>query len=232
VSRHRLGGARAKLAAANEKLATCSGRISQSFKDFLSRAVGHPDLPVGKLADTWTTLLVELERVRMLRPHLDTVSRVAAQIAESGAPNWAHSIRTLPVESNEDTWTPNEWRDAWTWAQADSYLRAIDGRARLRELDDLRRAADDEVRRLFHNVVRLRTLLMLKARITRSVDSALQMFLTAIRKIGKAPERARHDSGATRVKQWNCPMLPCRAGLCPHGESLKVFRRRWLPSIS
>lgn len=211
VLRNRLNGARVKLVAASEKLATCTGRISQIIAAFLSASVGNPDTPANRIADEWITLLAELERVRALRPRLATVERVAADIAESGAMVWAQSIRTQPVEGIEDTLTPNDWRDAWHWAQAESHLRAIDGRARLRELDEQRRAADDEMRRLFHTVVRLRTLLTLKARITRRVDAALQMFLVAVRRIGKGTgknaSRLRRD--AREAMESSYAAVPC-----------------------
>jgi very-short-patch-repair endonuclease/transcription elongation GreA/GreB family factor len=211
VSRHRLSNARVKLATASEKLATCTGRISQSITAFLSATVGNPDISANKIADEWTALLAELERVRAHRLHLETVERVAADIGESGAPAWAQSLRTQPVEGVEDTLTPNDWRDAWRWAQAESHLWAIDGRTRLKELDEQRRTADEEMRRLFHNVVRLRTLLTLKARITRKVDAALQMFLVAIRKIGKGTgknaSRLRRD--AREAMESSYAAVPC-----------------------
>ena len=211
VSRHRLGSVRAKLTATKEKLETCTGRISRSLRDFIFEYVGLPDVLPSKVADDWTRLLMELESVRALRPYLQTVARVAESVADSGAAKWAQSLRTIPVEGTEDAWTPGDWRDAWTWAQADSHLRAIDGRARLRDLDDLRRAADDEMRRLFHNVVRLRTLLTLRARITRRVDAALQMFLTAIRRIGKgtgkSASRLRRD--ARDAMESSYAAVPC-----------------------
>ena len=134
-----------------------------------------------------------------------------ARLTISGAPAWAQSLRTHRVEGIEDPWTPDDWRDAWAWAQADAHLRAIDGRARLRELDQHRRAADDEIRRLFHEVVRLRTLLTLKARITRRIDAALQMFLTAIRRIGKgtgkSASRLRRD--ARDAMETSYGAVPC-----------------------
>ena len=211
VLRCRLSSARAKLDATKERLASCKGRISQSLKEFVFEYVGLPDVTPSQVADAWTRLLTELERVRALRSHLDTVAMVAAGIANSGAPKWAESLRTVPVDGVEDPWTPADWRNAWTWAQAASHLRAIDGRARLRELDDQRRLADDEMRRLFHDVVRLRTLLTLKARITRRVDAALQMFLTAIRKIGKgtgkSASRLRRD--ARDAMESSYAAVPC-----------------------
>jgi very-short-patch-repair endonuclease len=211
LSRQRLSKARTKLAVASEKLATCSGRISEAVSEFLSRSIGSLDKSAGAIAEEWTALLVELARVRDVRVHLDAVERVAAVISEAGAPYWAHALRTRPVEGIEDNWTPDDWRDAWIWAQADAYLRSIDGRARLRDLDEYRRDADQEIRRLFHDVVRLRTLLTLKARITRRIDAALQMFLTAIRRIGrgtgKSASRLRRDARAAMEISYGA--VPC-----------------------
>ena len=206
VSRHRLGNARVKLATATERLAACTGRISRSIAAFLAASVGNPDISANKIADEWSALLLELER-----PRLETIERVAADIAQSGAPNWAQSIRTQPVEGVEDTLTPIDWRNAWRWAQAELLLQSIGGRARLRELDEQRRTSDEEMRRLFHDVVRLRTLLTLKARITRKVDAALQMFLLAIRKIGKgtgkSASRLRRD--AREAMESSYAAVPC-----------------------
>ena len=115
------------------------------------------------------------------------------------------------MEGVEDTLTPIDWRDAWHWARAESHLQSIDGRTRLRELDEQRRASDEEMRRLFHDIVRLRTLLTLKARITRKVDAALQMFLVAIRKIGKgtgkSASRLRRD--AREAMESSYAAVPC-----------------------
>jgi hypothetical protein len=161
VSRHRFESARAKVTATAEKLSTCSGRISQETADFLSTSVGDPDISGNKVAEIWSSHLRELERVRALRPHLQTVAFVAGSVARSGAAVWAENLRTQPVTGVEDPWTPNDWRDAWNWACTDAHLRAIDGRARLLELDEQRRAAEEEKRKLFHDVVRMRTLLKL-----------------------------------------------------------------------
>ena len=196
VSRYRLGSTRAKLAATKEMLEACTGRISNRVRDFIFEQVGLPDATPSKIADDWARLLMELDRVRGLRPHLDAVARIADSVANSCAPMWAQSLRSIPAEGVQDAWSPSDWREAWTWAQADAHLHAIDGRARLRDLDEQRRVSDDEIHRLFHNVVKLRTLLTLKARITRRVDAALQMFLTAVRRIGKGTGK-----GASRLRR-------------------------------
>ncbi|MGH7077268.1 MAG: AAA domain-containing protein, partial [Acetobacteraceae bacterium] len=211
VLRCRLSSSRAHLEATKEKLVAYDGRITRSIQAFLSGTVGDPDIARGRIADEWARLLRELERVRAQRPHLDTVARVAARIDHSGAPKWAVALSTIPVDGAEDIWTPVDWRDAWAWAQADSYLRAIDGRPRLRELSEQRRVAEDEMRRLFQNVVRLRTLLTLKARITHRVNAALQMFLSAIRGIGTGAGRnaSRFRRDARDAMESCCAAIPC-----------------------
>jgi hypothetical protein len=62
LSRHRLGSARAKLAATTEKLAACSGRVSQAIAQFLSGSVGDPDKSATTIADEWTALLYSEQR--------------------------------------------------------------------------------------------------------------------------------------------------------------------------
>jgi very-short-patch-repair endonuclease len=211
VSRHRFESARAKITGAAEKLSTCSGCISWEIAEFLSTSVGDPDLSGNKVAEGWSSHLRELERVRALRPHLQTVALVAGSVTRSGSALWAENLRTQPVTGVEDPWTPNDWHSAWNWACTDAYLRAIDGRARLLELDEQRRKAEEETRQLFHDVVRMRTLLTLKARITRRVDAALQMFLTAIRRIGKATGKSasRHRRDARDAMQSSYSAIPC-----------------------
>ncbi|MES2255140.1 MAG: AAA domain-containing protein [Pseudomonadota bacterium] len=211
ISRHRLLITRAKLNDTKAKLEPCSGRISRRLKEFLSTDVGSPDFSPNAISDNWRELLAELDRVRGMRTLLETVSNVSDLVSQSGAPKWGNALRTTPVTGVNDPWTPEDWQGAWVWAQADTHLRAIDGRARLRELDKQRLAADDEIHRLFQSVVRLRTLLTLKSRITRKIDAALQMFLTAIRKIGKgtgkSASRLRRD--ARDAMESSYAAVPC-----------------------
>jgi very-short-patch-repair endonuclease len=211
LSRHKLASARRHVAQALEKLAFCSGPIVQRLSDFLRSVVGNPDVPEEKVGDEWAALLVELVRVRALSPQLATVDRVAGLVAASSAVKWAECLRRDPVGAVDDPWTPDNWRDAWNWALAEAHLRTIDGRARLQELDQRRREADEEMRRQFHEVVRMRTLLTLKMRITQRVDAALQMFLTAICRIGKgtgkSASRLRRD--ARDAMEVSYAAIPC-----------------------
>ncbi|MPZ36181.1 MAG: AAA family ATPase [Rhodospirillales bacterium] len=211
LARYRLASARESLAQAVGKLASCSGPVVQRLSDFLKTVVGNPDVPDAKVGGEWSALVAELARIRGLFPQLATVDRVASLVAASGAAKWAERLRRDSVTGVEDPWTPDHWRDAWNRALAEGHLRAIDGRARLQELDQRRRDADDEMRRQFHEVVRMRTLLTLKARITNRVDAALQMFLTAIRRIGKgtgkSASRLRRD--ARDAMEVSFAAIPC-----------------------
>ncbi len=211
LARHKLASARHHVAQATEKLAFCSGLIVQRLSDFLRSVVGNPDVPEGKVGNEWAALLVELVRIRALLPQLATVDRVASLVAASGAVRWAEYLRKDPVSTVDDPWTPDDWRDAWNWALAEAHLRAIDGRARLQELDHRRREADEEMRRQFHEVVRMRTLLTLKMRITQRVDAALQMFLTAIRRIGKGTGKSasRLRRNARDAMEVSYAAVPC-----------------------
>jgi very-short-patch-repair endonuclease len=189
----------------------CSGAISQQMQGFLRESVGNPDLPVAQVISAWTQLLAELERVRALRSRLDRVKEVASIVGNSGASLWAEKLRTVVVTGIEDPWTPDDWREAWNWARDEAHLRSIDGRERLLELADRRRAADEELKRCFQEVVKAHTMNALKARITRQVDAALQMFLAAIRRIGrgtgKGASRLRRDARDAMEKSYAA--VPC-----------------------
>ncbi|MGH7985846.1 MAG: AAA domain-containing protein, partial [Candidatus Binataceae bacterium] len=211
ISRYRLEGARVSLRTAADKLSDCSGNISRKIKEFLSTSVGSPDLSASKITATWSAHLRELERVRALQSHLRTVARVAESVARSGAAVWAENLRTRPVAGIDDPWTPDDWREAWRWSCAYTYLQSIDGRDRLLELDEHRRVAEEQTRQLFQDAVRMRTLLTLKARITQRVAAALQMFLTATRRLGagtgKSASRLRRD--ARDAMQVAYAAVPC-----------------------
>ena len=78
----------------------------------------------------------------------------------SGAPQWADRLRN-DTGGDGDQWTPSTWRTAWEWAggEVTCVRSAIET---LRALSGARVEAETEQRRLFAEVVRLRTFLGMK----------------------------------------------------------------------
>src|SRR5690606_8199820 len=134
----------------------------------------------------WHEMLTELERVRSLRPDLDTVRRVAALVEASGAPKWAARLREEACDGVRDPWTPEDWRESWQLRRVETYLQDIDGRERLALLATERREKERLLERAVEELVEQRTHLGLLQRMTPARLSALQRFATAIRLMPKS----------------------------------------------
>jgi len=206
----RYGASRNLLDSQVEKLKDASGPIVVKLRRFMLNDVGNPDIPTRQISAVWQELCREVGRVHNLKPDLEIVSRVALLIRESGAPKWADFVLGEVAES-EDKWTQSRWSETWSWVRFRSYLKEIDGRSRLRQLSILRRKYEGEIQQAFAEVVRLRTYLGLKRNITNQVEAALNMFMAALRHIGKGTgiraRRFRQDARNAMEKSYAA--VPC-----------------------
>jgi very-short-patch-repair endonuclease len=206
----RCGASRILLEGQVQKLNGASGPIVERLRRFLMTDVGNPDIAAKQISESWQEICREIDRVNNLKPHLETVNRVAGLIRESGGLKWAGFVLEEAVEL-EDKWTPNHWSESWSWVRFRSYLKAIDGRDRFRQLSILRRKYEAEIQQAFSEVVRLRTYLGLKRNITNQVEAALNMFMAALRHIGKGTgiraRRFRQDARNAMDKSYAA--VPC-----------------------
>ena len=108
-----------------------------------------------------------------------------------------------------------DWRTAWEWARGDGYLRSLGDREGLRALSDARVEAEAEQRRLFAEVVRLRTFLGMKSTLTQRVQAALAKFTAAIARLGKGTgktagrfRRIIRDAAFEAAQAVPCWILP------------------------
>jgi transcription elongation GreA/GreB family factor len=212
LSRAHLATSRATRADLIKRLATCSGTLVQQMSAFVENDLGRTELNAQQVADRWEALCRELIRIYNLAPHLAEVERVAALIQQSGGVTWAQQLRTQPACDTDDPLTPGGWRQSWQWARISGYLRRIDGRDRLRELSRLRLEHEDDRRKTFGEVVKLRTYLGLKRNLTNRVQAALVMFTQALSKLGtgkgkiRAP-RFRRDAREAMERCYSA--VPC-----------------------
>jgi very-short-patch-repair endonuclease len=206
----RYGASRTILEGQIQKLNGASGPIVEKLRSFLMTDVGNPEIPAKQISESWQEICREIDRVNNLKPCLETVNRVARLIRESGAPRWAEFVLEEAVEF-PDKWTPNHWSESWSWVRFRTYLREIDGRDRFRHLSILRRKYEVEIQQAFSEVVRLRTYLGLKRNITNQVEAALNMFIAALRHIGKGTgiraRRFRQDARNAMDKSYAA--VPC-----------------------
>jgi len=193
-----------------QQVGNLPGPIVEELREFLSHDIGNPDLVAKEISERWQDLSREVQRVRSLKSNLDSVSRVGGLIRESGAPKWADAVVELAVNA-EDPWTPSHWSESWSWAQYRWYLKEIDGRDRFRQLSVVRLKYENEIQRAFADVVRLRTYLGLKRNISDQVEAALNMFMAALRHIGRGTgiraRRFRRDARSAMEKSYAA--VPC-----------------------
>ncbi|MFI5394344.1 MAG: AAA domain-containing protein [Candidatus Binatia bacterium] len=211
LSRIRLAGSRATRADLIKRLAVCSGAVVEQMGTFAETDLGNPDLNAQQVGDRWEALCRELTRIQNLRPHLAEAGRVADLIQESGGVKWAQQLRTQPAGDTDDPLAPGAWRQSWQWARISGYLRQIDGRDRLRELSRLRLECEDDCRKTFSDVVKLRTYLGLRRNLTDRVQAALAMFTHALSSLGTGRgKRAARFRGDARKAMENCySAVPC-----------------------
>jgi very-short-patch-repair endonuclease len=194
-----------------------TGKIIDSIRIFLSQTLGNPEIDDNRMQGQWSELMAELSRVLGLRQHLDIVRDVCEKIEASGAPQYA-SLLKQPLKDTVDTLLPDNWRTAWRLRRLASYLETIDAKEELKKLTNERREEESALSRAYCDIVTKRTWLKLAQNASHDIQSALQAYLTAIRKIGKdtgkGKRAARYRQDARMAASKANPAVPC--WIMPH----------------
>ena len=199
------------------KLGDISGEkhlpFHSALRDFC-RNLGRTDVSQRSIAEAWQQIVPEAQRLHSLRARFTRLNEVTAIVATSGAPNWAQNLRH-DVVVGDDPWTPATWQPAWEWARADGYLKSLGDRETIRKLSDARATAEAEQRKLFAEVVRLRTFLGMKSSLSQRVEAALAKFTAAIARLrkgtGKTAGRFRRiirEAALDAARAVPCWILP------------------------
>lgn len=211
LSKNRLSQSRSRFDELFKRLSRCSGNITAEFQAFLRDHVGKPEYSANDISNQWQELCIELRRLNDLQTDFEIVRSIAEMVKVSGAPNWARALLTEAVTGAEDSWTPGNWKESWSWVQQDTYLRQIDGRDRIKKLAEQRGTCEKDLAKIFEKVVKLRTYLGLKKNITPRVESALVMFTAAIRRIGGGTgiRAHRYRRDARNAMEQSYAAVPC-----------------------
>lgn len=147
--------------------------------------LGRGDVPQTALAEAWRQIVSEAVRLNGIGNDLALLDALVAKVAASGAPIWAEKLRKDAPFGDDDPWARETWHKTWEWARADGYIRSLGDRKTVRDLSEDRARAEAEQRKLFAEVVRLRTFLGLKLSLTNKVEAALAKFAAASARLGK-----------------------------------------------
>ncbi|HLH95613.1 MAG TPA: AAA domain-containing protein [Xanthobacteraceae bacterium] len=184
--------------------------LHQTIRE-IAEVLGDTTTSDHVIAQSWQRMIEHAQLLERLRVDFARLDDVAEKIQCSGAPEWARIVRSVPGAEA----LPTSWRRTWEWACADAYVRRICDRDRLKALRIEQSHLEAEQKRLFAEIVRLRTFYGLKIKITDAVDAALARFATAIGRLGagtgKAAPRYRRiirDATADAAAAIPCWIIP------------------------
>ncbi|MGB5733291.1 MAG: AAA domain-containing protein, partial [Thiohalocapsa sp.] len=149
----------------------------------LRRAIGSTGIDGAQIVAARTAITQEIHRLLERQGELAALGRDLADLRDAGAPKWAAACLAAPTEVAR--LLPEDWRTSWAWAvmrgRLDSIITLGNGDALRERKMDLRKRRE----RIFEQLIRERTLLGLKRRLTGPVQTALSTFTSAIRRLGK-----------------------------------------------
>jgi len=211
IAATRLSAAKAEIKLITDRFGDEGGKISALARNFLNNGVGRRSIDAAKVERFWDNLRANINDLAQVRPEFETVRRLAELIEAAGAPHWANRVLHEPAGESEDSVTPRDWKEAWDWAAAESYLQRIDQRDHLHRLSEERVQLDQTIAKTFERLVRERTFYALGRSMTGPVRAALMMFTTALRKIGKGTGKGavRHRKDARRAMSQCYDAIPC-----------------------
>jgi very-short-patch-repair endonuclease len=211
LDRRNLASALLRLEAIRQKLISRRGPIVDEVKDFITTTLGDKRQNEIELQKSWHALISELIRLGSLRPELDQITLVSAEIEKSGAPLWAARIRTQPAETEHDPVLPSDWREAWEWRCAAALLDSIDVHHELRSLFEQRKMHTTSLSRAYQELVAEKCWLNVFNNSPDSVQQDLKRYLNAIQAMGSGvglrAMRYRRDAQEAMTRAYRA--VPC-----------------------
>ncbi|MEB0043089.1 AAA domain-containing protein [Pseudomonas sp. MH10] len=216
LTRNRLAEAWAIKESFQKALAGCEGDITARFYNFLSDTLGSLEVQTTTVQAHWSELMEELRRVLEQGTALRTISEITDTIEASGAALWASQLRSEVSEGPVDLILPGNCLDIWRLRRLACHLEKIDGRKELKRLFKQRRELERDLAKLYQDAVVKRTWLRLSENATHGVRAALELYRSAIRKIGKGTgvRASRYRKDARVAAETANSAIPC--WIMPH----------------
>ncbi len=175
----------------------------------LAGAIGNEETEGSDLVKARAEITKEVSRLNEVSEKLDRLGIDLAALCECEAPDWADRLKQAPERALE--LIPKGWQASWKWAVIKGRVdRIVD----LGNGDEHRnRKADATKRRAkaLEELIRVRTLIGLKSRMTKPVRQAMEAFTQAVSKIGtgkgkKAPRFIRAAQDAAKQASSAAPV--------------------------
>ncbi len=177
--------------------------------DDLRRSLGSEDIDEPGILKLRAEITQELSRLVDVQPRLDQMGRDLEALSKAGCLQWRARLEADPTSA--ESLISKEWREAWAWAMMRARLDEI---VALGNGDDMRARKERATRRrrkVFEDLIRVRTMLGLSARMTSSVQRAMAAFTQAVSRIGRgtgknAPRFRRAAQEAAREAAVAAPV--------------------------
>ncbi len=167
------------------KLASFASRGEQPVYAELAAlrdALGKEDIGAPEIVAVRTWVTQEIVRLRKLSAEFEMIGSDLTAL-RGVAPDWAAASLAEPAHA--DRILRADWRQAWEWAvmrgRLDRIISLGNGDTWREQKMELRRRRE----RQFESLIRARTLLGLKKRLTGPVQTALATFTSSIRRLGR-----------------------------------------------
>ncbi|MDF3384512.1 MULTISPECIES: AAA domain-containing protein [unclassified Sulfitobacter] len=175
----------------------------------LASAIGNEATKGSDLVKARAEITKEMSRLGEVSEKLERLGTDLAVLCECEAPDWADRLKQAPERASE--LIPDGWQEAWKWAVMKGRVdRIVD----LGNGDEHRKRKADATKRrakALEDLIRVRTLIGLKSRMTKPVRQAMEAFTQAVSKIGtgkgkKAPRFIRAAQDAAKQASSAAPV--------------------------
>lgn len=194
-----------------QKLIGRKGPIVDEIHEFFTSTLGNKEEDDLGLQQKWHALVSELIRLGSLRPDLDQIALISAEIERSSALFWAARIRTQAAEVDHDPVVPSDWREAMEWRCAAALLDSIDVHHQLRNLFEERRAHTSSLARTYQELMAEKCWLNVFNNSPDSVQQDLKRYLNAMQSMGTGlglrAMRYRRDAQEAMTRAYRA--VPC-----------------------
>lgn len=167
-----------------EKLRNYSCPEAEELCQLLENRVGSDHLSPDELVKTWRSNIDRFRHLGSLQNSFETIREVIEKINQSGAVQWAAELGAEPITRQEKERLIN-WKEAWRWKRLDSFLQTLDFQEKLLSMEKERQEKEERIKKIFGEVVKQRTFLMLCQSMTDRAKTGLAKFMAAISRIGR-----------------------------------------------
>ncbi len=198
-----------------QKLESGEGRLVNAMRSFVTHRLGKPAFDETALITGWGELMDELKRLHALAEPLKTVEDVTRRIFRSGGVKLA-TMLAAPDDPAGRNLLPDSFMRDWRLRRLATHISMIDSQSESKKLNEMRTGIENDLARLYEELVVRRTWFKLAERVTPSVRAALQGYLNAIQRIGKGTGKraTRYRQDARYAANEAYAAIPC--WIMPH----------------